>query len=282
MTEPPRLDRPPAETFPPTYDQATPADYFRVLGALDYAMPEHVANFVRRNAPAIAAARGVSRLRVLDFGCGYGAIGALIRHDLSMAALSRAFAGHDHRADGGSGPAVLPRRQDAPALHLGGLDVASRAVAFALRNGLIDAGFSDDLTAGAASGALADFLAETDLLIESGALMAPLFVCFERMIEAGRKPWLALAPRPDLHMAPLCAMLRKHGYGLEPLSRGRIFYRRLMISEHEPITARSAALGRDMDDAFDGDRMFVRPCLARPLARQGGLAVGDLVLMDED
>jgi len=280
MSDAPRLDQLPAETFPPTYDQDSPASYFRVLGALDYSMPEWMAGFVCDNAAAIAAARNVETLRVMDFGCGYGAIGALIRHDVTMKTLSQVFAQMADAKGDVLGTITLPRRANTPDIRLGGLDVAARAVGFAVAGGLIDDGFSDDLTAGVPVGRLAEFLSATDLIVETGAPMLRLLPCLERMIDTGRSPWLACAPRPDTDLAPFLAMLDRYDYAIEPLSERPVFYRCLLASERVLVMDRSAAQGNDPRLYFDGDRMFVRPQLARPKRDIERLARADLTLMD--
>ena len=132
------------------------------------------ARFVRAIGPSVVRARTdpgsdasePRDLRVIDFACGFGAVGAMLRHDLTMAQLYAYYAetpwkygdgrkqrqadaewhakaryaalaqtGHDPEAR----PAVLP------AVHITGLDVAGNAMDYAIDMGLMEVASSENL-----------------------------------------------------------------------------------------------------------------------------------------
>ena len=88
MSEPPDSYTRHAPRFERVYDLDDPSPYFNTIGPSGYRMPAALAGALKAIHGPLTEARGAEEtLRVLDFACGYGAIGALLRHDLSMAAL---------------------------------------------------------------------------------------------------------------------------------------------------------------------------------------------------
>ena len=68
-----------SEDFDALYDLPDPRPYYRGLKPSGYAMPERAADAVR------ALADGRPSFQLLDFACGYGAIGLLLRSRRRMA-----------------------------------------------------------------------------------------------------------------------------------------------------------------------------------------------------
>ena len=88
------------EDFAAVYDLPDPRPYYRGLTATHYRMPEVMAGVVERITERLLAHRaGDDRaLQVLDFACGFGAVGALLKHSLSMSSLYAHYA--DDPSDG--------------------------------------------------------------------------------------------------------------------------------------------------------------------------------------
>lgn len=270
----------PLDHFVRAYDMAEPRAYFRSLAPLGYRQPTVVADYLGRFGGAIAAFRGKARLRVLDFACGYGVLGTLLRHDLSLAELYARFA-----TDVGADPIAADRaffaarRRADPGIEIGGLDVARNAVAYARSCALIDQGFTDDLTQGDAGGRLAAFMAGTDLIVETGALYPSIYDCYERLIAAAGEaaPWLLCGPRGDADTRDLWHRLEARGYRIEVCSGERRRYRKFLHDEERADAERIIrATGRDPSD-FLADGWFVNDLiLARPEAHAAALPVASL------
>ncbi len=269
----------PWRSYDAIYNQPDPRAYFRTLEPLGYRQPEVLAGFLRERAGAIAQALGRRRLRLLDFGCGYGALGAVLKHRLLMQDLY-GYYGRDAGADFAEADrrffAGLSRKT--PDLELGGIDIAERAVAYALSCGLIDAGFTENLNEVEPGPALAAFFAGTDMVVETGAVYRHVAPCFRRLLEGtARRPWFLLGPRGDADSGPLEQVLRDQGYLLETVSLIERRYRRYSDeAERRDSEANMRALGREVARRSQGG-WFLNPLiLARQPAEVEALPAGQL------
>ena len=199
--------------FVRVYDLDDPGPYFNAIGPADYRMPATLAGALKAMHGPLCAARGAGdTLRVLDFACGYGAIGALLRHDLSMAALyarygARQWQPADARRYWADDIAFFAaRRAETAAFDIGGIDIAGNAVAYAAALGFVDRAFPENLVDDAPSDGLARFLRGVHLVVESGALGVLLPAAFARVLDcAGDEspPWFLYCPRPDVNWSAL-------------------------------------------------------------------------------
>ena len=163
--------------FERVYDLDDPSPYFNTIGPSEYRMPAALAGALKAMHGPLCALRGAGEpLRVLDFACGYGAIGALLRHDLSMAALYARYRARQWQpADGrrywdDDIAFFAARRAETAAFEIGGIDIAGNAVAYAAALGFVDRAFPENLVDDAPSDELARFLPSVQLVVESGAL----------------------------------------------------------------------------------------------------------------
>ena len=276
----------PQDYFTRTYDRAEPRDYLRALAPLGYRQPGVVADYLLRHGAAVAAARGRRRLRVLDFGCGYGVTGCLLTHELTMDQLYARFA--EDPADRAAGDPVAgdpvagdraffaARRRPEAGFEVGGLDVAGNAVAYGEACGFLGRGFTEDLTLGPPGPDLAGFMASADLIFETGAVYAILLQCLSRLLGAagGQGPWLLLGPRGDADTRDLWQALEARGYRIEVCTRAPQRYRRV-LHDGERADAERLIRARGGDPAEHlRDGWFVNPLiLARPEAQAAALPV---------
>ena len=179
-----------AAHFERVYDLDDPSPYFNTIGPADYRMPVALAGALKAIHGPLCAARGAGdTLRVLDFACGYGAIGALLRHDLSMADLyaryrARQWQPADARRYWGDDIAFFAGlRAETAAFEIGGVDIAGNAVAYAAALGFVDRAFPENLVDDAPSAGLARFLDGAHLIVESGALGVLLPQAFARVLD---------------------------------------------------------------------------------------------------
>lgn len=226
--------------FDDLYDQPDPRAYCRALAALDYQTPGHARGVFSFLARTLPERRGDDPRRVLDLCCSYGINAALLNHDLSLDDLyawyrSPAFDGrpHEERVTRDSAFFAAHRRRDAvPAV---GLDIATSAVAYAVECGLLAAGVCENLEEHDSSDELTRHLAGTGLVTITGGLSYITGATFDRVlaaVAAPEPPWIAAFGPRWVDMAPISAVVERHGLTLEAL-RGRTFRQRRFVDDDE-------------------------------------------------
>lgn len=252
------------DDFRVVYDLDSPRAYFQALAPLDYRMPAVTCGVLRHLAPRLAAAFGRTPLRVLDFACGFGVNGALLKHRVTLSEIYR------HFAQGPADPAAAQaffaaRRAAVPDVEVGGIDIAEQALAYGREAGFLDAAFAVDLARDAVAPALSDFLAGTHVVIETGSLFDVLVAAVDRLLGTGARPWILVAPRPDVEVAALYRVLARHGYRHQACNRRPIRYRKLLGAREADEAARAIkARGEDPAGAIEDGYFLVDLVLARP------------------
>ena len=272
------------DDFGRVYDLEDPSPYFNALRPSDYRMPEVLAGALRAiHRPVCAARDAGGTLRVLDFACGYGAVGALLRHDVSMRELYARFAERRWRPDDGrryweaDAEFFAARRERSRAFEIGGADIAGNALEYAAAMGFLDRAYHADLVEHAPSEALGRFLRGVDLVVESGSLGALLPAAFGRILDnsGDRSPWFLYSPRPDVDWARLDALWAVRGYRAESLGTEPARYRKpLGARERADVLRAVRALGKTGESALRGDYLVVDMTLARPEADAGNPPIG--------
>ena len=234
--------------FDHAYNAPDPRAYFAALRALSYEVPAHAEPVFRRLLEAQAAARPL----VVDVACSYGVNAALLNHEVTLGELYERYT--DELADTSDTAAVAARderfyaarrRQDAVAVV--GLDIADRAVAYAVRVGLLAAGFSDDLEAAAPSAELAGAVRDATFVTVTGGIGYIGAATFERLLHPmQRSPWVAAFVLRVVDAEPTLAALRRHGLVVDRLE-GATFPQRRFASDEE----RAFALERLADRGID-------------------------------
>ena len=135
--------------FDDIYNMSDPRGYFETLGLLGYQAPEHGRRVFTALQRAMHGGQGCST-KVLDLCCSYGVNAALLKHDLTLEDLYERYASPD-LAGLSSGELAASdaafygdHRKNSP-LQIVGVDLASNAVSYALRAGLLDAGAVENL-----------------------------------------------------------------------------------------------------------------------------------------
>ena len=287
MSEPPDSYTRHAAQFERVYDLDDPSPYFNAIGPSEYRMPAALVGALKAIHGLLTAARSAGEtMRVLDFACGYGAIGALLRHDLSMAALYARYRERQWRpADGRRYWAddlafFGARRAETAAFEIGGVDIAGNAVAYAAALGFVDRAFPENLVDHAPSDGLARFLQGAHLVVESGALGVLLPQAFARVLDgAGGEspPWFLYCPRPDVNWSALERLWAERGYRTESFLGAPVRYRKpLKAQEGADMCRRARGLGKPDDAIMQDGYLLVDMTLARPEADAGNPPIARL------
>ena len=287
MTDP--TDIPPRhkDDFDRVYDLEDPSPYYTALRPSDYRMPAVLAGALTAIHPSVCAARGAGdTLRVLDFACGYGAIGALLRHDVSMPEIYARYAERLWRpADARSyweedAEFFATRHEESVGFEIGGTDIAGTALEYAAALGFVDRTFHENLVDHAPSDELTRFLHGVDLIVESGSVGGLLPAAFERILDCcgdESRPWFLFSPRPDVDWSSLNALWTGQGYRTERLGTGPVRYRKSLGAEERVDMLRiTRALGKPDEAVMRDGYLLVDLTLARPEADAGNPPIEQL------
>ena len=242
--------------FDHVYDLPDPRGYFEALGSLDYLAPEHA----RRLFPTLLQGVGAGGVPsgVLDLCCSYGVNAALLRHDLTLDDLyaryaSPELAGLSTEDLTDADRSFYAERRHASPPGITGADSAANAVHYALRAGLLEAGFGEDLERTEPSGAFERGVGDVGLVTVTGGVGYVWERTFGRVLEAiigsrpdGQAPWVATLPARLVDYGPLSDLF--YGYGLvtEKLSSRTFPQRRFAdAAERDHVLRQLAGMGVD-------------------------------------
>lgn len=248
--------------FDNIYTQPDPRDYFLVLGDLDYQITGQARPVFRKLIDELRQRRQSKRLKMLDLGCSYGINAALLKFNVTLEDLSERWRGADYgkmsleerlRSD----RSYFADRIADPLLQNAGHDAASDAIDYALKVGLLDAGFSQNLEIEDPDEDFTREIGDTDLVITTGAVGYVSDKTFNRLADrfAAKKPWVCCFVIRMFAFEPIRECLASHGYVTEKLE-GRVFRQRRFKdeAERENVANRIREWGLDpspeMEDGF--------------------------------
>jgi SAM-dependent methyltransferase len=234
------------------YDRPDPRRYYQTLFKLDYQIPA----LAEANFRAVINARRRSRQRrqlsLLDVGCSYGVNAAILNHKVSLPDLFRLYGQKPSGDLSRSELVVRDRKLFSEArpdreIKVVGLDVAGEALDYAAEIGIIDARLATNLELVAPKVEDKELLAESDVVISTGAIGYVGEATFSRILDcAERSPWFALFALRMFPISEITTMLRSNGYVVYR-QRGRTYRQRRFAGpdEKQEVLARLAALNID-------------------------------------
>ena len=274
-------------SFDHVYDLPDPRGYFEALGSLDYLAPEHG----RRVFPALLDALrdgGGEYPKVLDLCCSYGVNATLLKHDLILDDLYERYASKE-LADLSTEELVSADtefyrgRLQAEAPGVVGVDVAAKAVSYALRVGLLDAGVAENLEDAEPSGSLRRAADGAGLVTVTGGVGYIWERTFERVLSACvadgyETPWVATLPVRFVDYAPIAAVLERWGLVTEKCTL-RTFPQRRFADEAEKEHALRELAARGLDPASKEDAGWYHAdlYLSRPAEEVAEVGVDELL-----
>lgn len=227
-------------SFDHVYNEADPRDYFRTLGDLEYQAPAYGAQVFPRLVERQREQLGREDLVVLDLACSYGVNAALLNHDLTLDDLYARYRSPELASLSTEELVVADRefydehrRPDTvPVL---GQDVADRAVAYAQRVGLHWQSTSENLEEEDPSDALAEALAQVNLITVTGGVGYISERTFDRVLKcvgSGDGCWVAAFVLRWIEYAPIAEICATYGLETEKLA-GHVFPQRRFADDAE-------------------------------------------------
>ena len=238
--------------FDHVYNQADPRDYYHALvSGLDYEEPAHCARIVNALLPHIRTHH--PQPKILDLGCSYGTLGALLKTDRTLDDLRDRYVSPDLRDLAWDDLAADDRAYFAAHAIPGapimlGTDAADLAVRYGLATGALDQGWTLNLEESEAPDSLRSGLRGVDLLAVAGVVGYLTEITMGRVMEAidGPKPWVMALVMRMYPYDRIAETLSAHGLVTE-LVEGATFRRRRFASDQEQanVLAQLEALGLD-------------------------------------
>jgi SAM-dependent methyltransferase len=184
--------------FDAIYRQEDPRNYYLALGSLDYVIPEVASPAFVQLASRLSALKG-RPVTVLDVGCSYGVLSAIMRRGLTMDQLRERYASPSIRGLSSSQLAARdtayfagwPETTDVRFI---GFDISPSAIAYARLVGLIDEGLAADLESSPLTEPARAMIAKADMIVSTGAVGYVTEKTFSKLLSAfepGHEPWVA-------------------------------------------------------------------------------------------
>ncbi|MGD9525365.1 class I SAM-dependent methyltransferase [Pseudonocardia sp.] len=263
--------------FSEIYVEPDPRAYYATLRPLDYQIPQLAAPVVEA---VVAAARPAA---VLDLCCSYGINAALLRHDVTWERLAE----HYERLDDlptatleTVDEAFYSARRRGPSPRVLGLDASDPAVGYAVRTGLLAAGWAEDLEQDDASAALAAGLQDVGLVISTGGIGYVGEQTIERILRVLPRPeelWLAVFVLRVFDYATVADTLARFGLVTEKLPG--TFRQRRFADRDERDAAVHDVERRGLDPTdLEADGWYHAECfLTRPAAKAARVPAAELL-----
>lgn len=258
--------------FNSCYNAADPRSYFEVLGALDYVIPEIGGAVLLKLAEHLIRLKG-RPITILDVGCSYGILSAVMRYGLSVEQLRSRYLTaplHDldaqHLADLDS--LFLASWAPRDDLRFVGLDRSAEAIAYGLNVGLLDDGLVVDLEANSLNTRSRSAISNVDLIVSTGAVGYVTEKTFSELLgafQAGQEPWIASFVLRMFDYREIAAEIGSRGLATERLEGRTFMQRRFRDCEEAEETLRLLRArgldpaGKESEGAYHAELFVSRP-----------------------
>lgn len=268
--------------FDAIYDQPDPRAYYSTLRKFDYGIPEfgaEVFNEILSKRPS----NGAGPFRILDLCCSYGIVATLMKTDLAMGDVYEHYCSEAVRSLTSDELNALDRRflrehRRPGAPDVIGLDLAKRAIDYAVAAGTLDVGFAENLETDEPTAELAAQMEDIDLITTTGGVGYVTEHTFDRLLEvAPDTAWVASFCVRTYDYEPISRVLEEHGFQTEQMTRS--FPQRKFIGPDEKTWAVAEVRSRGIDPAGkEQDGYFYADCfLSRPKAEVARAPLAELL-----
>ncbi|MEC5293640.1 hypothetical protein VSX64_22660 [Aurantimonas sp. C2-6-R+9] len=248
------------------YNKPNPSTYFSTLSDLGYRIPQEAKPQFQQLIEARRSITETDAARVVDLGCSYGVNGALLKHGFSMDDLYRLYSEVDDSEMLLARDRELYAEPEDAALEMVGIDLADRAVSYAVDVGMLDAGIVTDLETMDPTPIDAALLENADLIISTGCVGYVSEISLERLLRSSfdSRPWMAHFVLRMFDFGASEEMLTRHGYVTEKVAH--VFPQRQFASteERQQVLDRLERMGIDATGIETTGWYFAELHVARP------------------
>jgi SAM-dependent methyltransferase len=190
-------------SFDRVYNTKWPHAYYREHRQFDYQIPQNAQVGINSLIEEMKKLRSIETVTLLDVGCSYGINGFLLKKQIELETLYRAYLepdgdlrSHDIAVHARYYSGLKKRQQ----VRVVGLDPAEAAIQYALSVGALDYGVAQNLETEGATINPSDVPLSIDLIISTGCVgyvSEKTFGHILRMLDQPQSPWvLAYVMRP--------------------------------------------------------------------------------------
>lgn len=271
--------------FSTIYRRPDPRDYYCVLGGLDYLIPETASPVFLQLVEQLVEIKG-RPIVILDVGCSYGVLSAVMRHGLTMEQLRDRYASPSLRALSSDQLASCDRHYFAswperPGVRFVGLDASAAAIAYARRVGLIDEGLAVDLETGSLDARARALVATADLIVSTGAVGYVTEKTFSKLLaafEPDAAPWVASFVLRVFDYRAMAAALAQRGLVTERFESATFVQRRFRDqSEYHEMLRLLLEAGVDPAGKEAEGLLHAELFVSRPEAAAKSAALNEIV-----
>ncbi|MCQ4190963.1 class I SAM-dependent methyltransferase [Methylocystis suflitae] len=276
--------------FSDIYASDDPRDYFKVLGKLNYVIPQLAAPVLLQLAERLIEIKG-RPITILDVGCSYGLLSATARLGLSISQLCARYEAEPIQALDPQRLASFDAKYFAswpkrPDIRFIGLDCSPQAISYALTVGLIEKGLVIDLETNAPDGNARSLISQADLIISTGAVGYISEKTFSKLLQAfpaGKSAWVASFVLRMFDYAKIAKTLHEHGLETERLNDVTFVQRRFQ-DRSELCSAIDLIKSRGLDPSGKEDEGFYHAelFLSRPTNEVRKASLSRIVSVDCD
>lgn len=271
--------------FSAIYRRRDPRDYYCVLGGLDYLIPEVASPVFLQLIERLIEAKG-RPVTILDVGCSYGVLSAIMRHGLTMDQLRDRYASPSLRGLSADHLAACdlhyfagwPQREG---LRVLGLDASPEAIGYARRVGLIEDGLTVDLEAGVLDARARALVAKADLIVSTGAVGYVGEKTFSKLLaafEPGAEPWVASFVLRAFDYRPIATSLVQRGLMTERFESATFVQRRFRDqSEYQETLRLLCEAGVDPEGKEAEGLLHAELFVSRPEAEVTAATLNEVV-----
>lgn len=276
-------NRPGKADFDHIYDQQEPREYYRTLAQFDYEIPRYVQR-VFGSLIEERAERDGTPPRVLDLACSYGINSALLKYEgVTFGGLATRYESDEFQRMSAEEVIAADRayfaereKPNAPTIY--GCDVASNAVRYGERVGLLERGWAVNLETSSPSPDLCTILAKTDLITVSSAIGYLTYRTINEVfsqIPRERRPWFAGFALRTAPIDPVAHALREYGLELATLQGLTVRQRRFVNQEEmqaaiESVRRRGCVVeGHESDGYWHASLYVGMPADEEPVRMMG-------------
>ena len=271
--------------FDAIYKQRDPRDYYCTLGGLDYLIPEVAGRVFLQLAERLIETKG-RPISIIDVGCSYGVLSAVMRHGLTMDQLRDRYASPSLHALSSDHLTALDLHYFAgwperPGLRFVGLDASAAAIAYARRVGLIEEGLAVDLETGSLDERARALVAKADLIVSTGAVGYVTEKTFSKLLSAFEPeaaPWVASFVLRAFDYRPIAESLAQRGLVNERFESATFVQRRFRDqSEYQEMLRLLRRAGVDPTGKEAEGLLHAELFVSRPEAAAKAAALNEIV-----